>query len=111
MKKQTKGILTTVGLTVLGGIAYLLKKNADEKEPDEYSSKWFDSLSDEELDKEREKVRLEYCSSGDDFDRASSLQRLLWHFDDIIRARHDDGSEPGYPVHREHGWHLLEDDD
>lgn len=47
-----------------------------------YSSKWFEGASDAELGIEREKVRLAYCSSGDDFNKASALQNFCG---DLIR--------------------------
>lgn len=42
-----------------------------------YSSKWFEKATDAELNAAREKVRLDYCASGDDFKAACSLQNLL----------------------------------
>lgn len=42
-----------------------------------YSSNWFAKATDAELDVEREKVRLAYCSSGDNFSEACGLQNLL----------------------------------
>lgn len=42
-------------------------------EPQKYSSKWFDTVSDAVLNEEREVVRKKYCSSGNDFDLAVSL--------------------------------------
>lgn len=46
-----------------------------------YSSKWFETVTDDVLSTEREKVRLDYCASGDNFSEASRLQNLLWRFD------------------------------
>jgi len=87
---------------------YLAKKL---KEAQLYSPKWFETVSDEVLASEREKVRLDYCSSGDNFDKASALQNLLWRFDKELSKRAWGGEEPRGPsFHREHGWHLLNDD-
>ncbi len=36
---------------------------------------------------QREVVRKQYCSAGDDFSLAVSLQNLLNRFDDILRKR------------------------
>ena len=52
-----------------------------------YSSKWFKNATDAELDTAREKVRLDYCSSGDDFKAACSLQNLLGRFDKEMSKR------------------------
>ena len=76
-----------------------------------YSSKWFDTVSDEVLDAEREKVRIAYCSSGSDFNEASRLQNLLWHFDREMSKRAWGDETPHAPsIHREHGRYLPNDD-
>lgn len=76
-----------------------------------YSTKWFDTATDAELDFEREKVRQLFCSSGKDIQVASYLQNLLWRFDDEMRKRAWGGEIPHAPaVHREHGWYLPNDD-
>lgn len=76
-----------------------------------YSSKWFETASDAELELEREKVRLSYCSSGDDFSAASSLQNLLWRFDKEMSTRAWGDEIPHAPsIHREHGRYLPNDD-
>lgn len=76
-----------------------------------YSSKWFKNATDAELDIAREKVRLDYCSSGDDFKAAYSLQNLLRRFDDEMSKRAWGNETPHAPsIHREHGWYLPNDD-
>ena len=76
-----------------------------------FSKKWFSSASDEELETEREKVRQEYCASGDDFDKACELQETLYEFDDEMSKRAWGDEEPHAPsYHREHGWYLPNDD-
>lgn len=76
-----------------------------------YSSKWFETASDAELELEREKVRLAYCSPGDDFSAASSLQNLLWRFDKEMSNRAWGDKIPHAPsIHREHGRYLPNDD-
>lgn len=76
-----------------------------------YSSKWFDTVSDEVLNTEREKVRIAYCSSESDFNEASRLQNLLWRFDREMSKRAWGDEMPHAPsIHREHGWYLPNDD-
>lgn len=41
-----------------------------------YSTKWFETVSDDVLNAEREKIRLDYCASGDNFSEACRLERL-----------------------------------
>lgn len=52
-----------------------------------YSSKWFEKATDSELNATREKVRRDYCASGDDFKAACSLQNLLGRFDKELSNR------------------------
>jgi hypothetical protein len=81
------------------------------KEPSLYSNKWFKTVADETLDAEREKVRLAYCSSGDNGQKASELQNLLYRFDEEMNRRAWNGETPHAPnIHREHGWYLPNDD-
>jgi DNA-directed RNA polymerase subunit M/transcription elongation factor TFIIS len=77
-----------------------------------YGNSWFKFASDSDLDTEREKVRVAFCSAGDDFDLACELQELLWKFDAEMNERAWAGEEPRGPAfHREHGWYLPNDDD
>ena len=76
-----------------------------------YSSKWFETVTDEILDTEREKIRLDYCASGANFDEACRLERLLRRFDKEISKRSWGGEITRPPaIHREHGWYLPNDD-
>ena len=85
--------------------------NEEIKKANMYSSKWFESVTDETLSTEREKVRLAYCSSGDNFSEACRLQNLLWRFDKEMSKRAWGDEIPHAPsIHREHGWYLPNDD-
>lgn len=97
-----------VGFAVTGfGVYKLLSR----KEPQKYSSKWFETVSDEVLYTEREIVRKKYCSAGDDFSLAVSLENLLRRFDSVLSKRAWENEIPhgsGYP--REHGYNLFKND-
>lgn len=122
--KAHKTQLILVGISIPTIIAVVLSlKNKDAikalwdqlneeiKKANMYTSKWFESVTDEALSTEREKVRLEYCSSGDTFSESSRLQNLLWRFDKEMSKRAWDDEIPHAPsVHREHGWYLPNDD-
>lgn len=87
------------------------KLNEKIKKTNMYSSKWFETVTDEVLSAEREKVRLAYCSSGDNFSEASRLQNLLLSFDKEMSRRAWRDVIPYAPrIHREHGWYLPNDD-
>ncbi len=105
MRKIEKFFYTGVGIL---GITFLALLNDDTNE--KYSNKWFDKLSDEELENEREAVRQEWCSpKGSD-----RTQKLLVRFDKEISKRkwnHVDGSDYKYPKKREHGWYIPNDED
>ena len=76
-----------------------------------FRKKWFSNASDSELATEREKVRQEYSSSGDDFEKACRLQRELRQFDEEMSKRAWGDKKPSAPsIHREHGWYLPNDD-
>lgn len=103
-----KAFETVVGITGIGIglLVYIL-----DHYPEAYSEKWFDSLSDEKLKTQREKVRQAWCSAGDDFAEGVRLQKLLRRFDDIMRKREKSGgAEYVWPKHGEHGWYLSGDD-
>ena len=105
-------IVTILGLKNIDAIKALWKQLSEEIEKaNMYSSKWFESVTDEVLSEEREKVRLAFCSSGDNFSEACRLQNLLWRFDDEMRKRAWGDEIPHAPsIHREHGWYLPNDD-
>ena len=70
-------------------------------------------LSDEEPAEEHETVRLRYAASGD-FNDATKLYNELHRYDgEMIRRASDayDRENPNPPEgrHREHGWHLPND--
>lgn len=81
------------------------------KRGDIYSTKWLETATDAELDLEREKVRVAYCSAGADDQAASFLHNLLWRFDNEISKRAWGDEIPHAPtIHREHGMYLLNDE-
>ena len=105
-------IAVTLGVKNKDTIKILWKQlNEEIKKANMYSSKWFETATDETLNTEREKVRLAYCSSGNNFSEASRLQNLLWRFDKEMNKRAWGDEIPHAPsIHREHGWYLSNDD-
>lgn len=105
-------IAVVLGLKNKDAIKCLWDKLSEEiKKADLYSPKWFETASDELLNTEREKVRLAYCSSGDDFSKANWLGNLLRRFDKELSKRAWGDEIPHAPsIHREHGWYLPNDD-
>lgn len=73
-----------------------------------YSRKWFEKATDAVLASEREKVRVAYCASGDNFEKAVMLEKLLGLFDNEL-SRRAWGNEVSHApsIHREHGWYLA----
>ncbi|MBR4989638.1 MAG: hypothetical protein IKY96_00600 [Oscillospiraceae bacterium] len=81
-------IAVVLGLKNKVAIQCLWDKLSEElKKADLYSPKWFETVSDELLSTEREKVRLAYCSSGDNFSEANWLENLLRRFDKEMSKR------------------------
>ena len=111
IEEHKKPILIIGGALVTGALAVIGGKVLEQGEPKRYSSLWFDHLSDDELGPEREKVRLAYQSSGDDFDSACEMEALLRRFDSEIWSRKDDGMDDYvFPPRREHGRNLYKPD-
>ena len=105
-KKDFYFTLASAGLTLTGfGVVKVLGS-----EPQKYSSNWFKKATDKVLETERELIRQQYCSSGDNFSLSCYLQNLLNRFDKVMSERAWDGKKPEFPVHREHGWYLPNDD-
>ena len=90
--------------------AFKLKDSSDSLK---YSNSFFKNATDDQLKAEREKVRQVWASAGlnniSDAEE-SRLFNLLHRFDSVISNRAWAGKEKGYPVHREHGWYLSNDD-
>lgn len=81
------------------------------EEQNMYSPKWFKSASDSVLHTERERVRLAYCSSGNDMSLATQFENLLSRFDKELSNRAWAGQTPRGPsYHREHGFNLYKPD-
>lgn len=102
--KKSIGKVIGIGAAITGVVLFkLLSDNENTK----YSNNWFESKSDDELETEREKVRLDHCS-GDE-----KAWNILERFDNEMRKRANIGHENEeykYPNHREHGWYLSNDD-
>ena len=71
------------------------------------------SLSDEDLEQEREALRLRYVASGD-VDEATDLYNEMHRYDEEVTRRANEAYERDNPNaetrHREHGWYLPNDD-
>lgn len=97
-----------IGLVSIGVEVYNVFSN---KEPKKYSKKWFENSSNEVLNIERETIRKQYCSSGDDFSKAIELKSLLHQFDSELRKIAWGNEIPrGTSYHREHGYNLYKKD-
>lgn len=111
--KHKKGIVIGIAGAVTGIIAMIAKSMSEstDKENYKYSDKFFRNASDDELEIEREKVRLKRNASYDDAEY-DKYYNLLNKFDNVISKRACGDEEPTAPsYHSEHGWYLPEDDD
>ena len=78
----------------------------------EYTSEWLHTASVEEIQEEREKVRLDYCNPNYDDDYRQECCHTLQVFDRELSRRAWGNEKPHAPdIHREHGWYLPNDDD
>ena len=122
--KEHKAQLILIGIsvpTLIAIVAGIKNKDAIKeiwanlkeaiKKANMYSSSWFTKASLDELNIEREKVRLAYCSSGSDEQAATHFESLLRQFDKELSKRAWGNETPRPPsIHREHGWYLPNDD-
>lgn len=98
----TIGVLSIVGVRLLKSVS---RSNYM------YSDTWFETAIDDELSKEREKVRLKYLSSEIDSSELTYYEHLLRKFDKVMNERAWGNEKPHPPTyHREHGYYLPSDD-
>ena len=65
----------------------------------------------EDLETEREKVRLDFCNPNLDTDYRINCQKVLGMFDREMSKRAWGNEKPHAPsYHSEHGWYLSSDD-
>ena len=94
------GVLTVAATTVL---AIIGEKNS--------FGYFLRNAKDEELETEREKVRLDFCNPNLDTDYRIDCQKTLGMFDREMRKRAWGNEKPHAPsYHSEHGWYLSSDD-
>ncbi len=109
MKKSTGRIIA--GLCAIAVTGFEIIKYLNEREYPKYSNEWMESLSDSEIDTEREEIRKAWCSEPKDLSRAVELESILDQFDrEIYKRRSSDSSGYDFPRHTEHGWYLSGDD-
>lgn len=71
-----------------------------------------DTATDEDLEREREKIRLDYCNPNLDENYRDRCWHRLKAFDREMSRRAWGDEEPKAPsYHREHGFYLPNDDD
>ena len=94
------GVLTVAATTVL---AIIGEKNS--------FGYFLRNAKDEELETEREKVRLDFCNPNLDTDYRINCQKVLGTFDREMSKRAWGNEKPHAPsYHSEHGWYLSSDD-
>ena len=109
MKKSTGRIIA--GLCAIAVTGFEIIKYLNGREYPKYSNEWMESLSDSELDTEREEIRKAWCSEPKDLSRAIELESILDQFDrEIHKRKSSDSSGYVFFIHIEHGWYLSGDD-
>lgn len=107
MNKKRIVILSLVALAAVGtgvGVGFAISKfNVGTIK---YSDDWIRRLSPADLEKEREILRVRYCSSKNQAE-GYELEKLLGRFDAIKRESVPPYNGPIYPHAREHGWNLY----
>lgn len=97
------------GVLVAGAIAVIVCKALGQSEPEPYTTRWYEGLTDDEWQEEREKTRL--AMRGTCGELADEMYFRLKRFDDEWSRRKDDGTDyHGPSLHREHGNNLYKPD-
>lgn len=115
ISKHKKEIAIGAGIvTALAGVAaYIAHQKNNSTGTIKYTNNFFKNATDGELSVEREKVRQQFANAGLNNLNDKEVDDLYWllnKFDNVIGERAWAGKKKGYPVHREHGWHLSNDD-
>lgn len=99
------GVLAVVGLVILGSNV------TGESDPEPHTSRWLDSLSDDELREEHEKARLALRDAHSDWEQACKMDFWRRKIDSEIQRRKwgDDDTYVPSPS-REHGKNLYRPD-
>ena len=101
-----KALEIGAGVLTIAVISILVIFNQE----DEFGN-FLKDATDEELDIEREKARLDFCNPDLDDDYRISCESKLSAFDTEISNRAWGDQKPQDPsYHREHGWYLQNDD-
>ena len=107
MNKKRIVILSLVALAAVGtGVAVVAALSMNNVGSIKYSDDWIRKLTPSDCEKERELLRVRYCSAGNT-DEGYKLEKLLWRFDAIKRESDPPYNGPIYPHAREHGWNLY----
>ena len=124
VRNNWKELLAFGGL-VLGAILLLKSSGYDDSDDcsidsryddsKKFTKNWFKNATDDELELEREKVRLRYIDGSNiDIVEADRLYNVLHTFDaemiDRANTKYDNEHPDTHPRHREHGWYLPNDD-
>lgn len=104
-------VATIVGLKNKTAITQLWDKLKNEVEKGKlYTAKWFDKSSTEELEAVREMLQKDYLNPKLDAEYRNECFNLIRLFDKRIGEKNRGNKEYVFPVHREHGWYLLNKD-
>ena len=107
MNKRRIAILSLMAIAAVGtGVAVVVALSKNNVGSIKYSDDWIRKLTPSDWEKERELLRVRYCSAGNT-DEGYKLQQLLWRFDAINRESTSSYTGPRYPHAREHGWNLY----
>lgn len=84
------------------------RKSSSKRQPAKFSSKWFETVSDEDFYAEREPVRQAYCRGE------QGAESLLNRFNNEeikrLNEKYEREHPDAKPRHREHGLYLPNDD-
>lgn len=107
MNKRRIVILSLIAIAAVGtGVAVVAALSKNNVGSIKYSDDWIRKLTPSDWEKERELLRVRYCSSKNQAE-GYELEKLLGRFDAIKRESVPPYNGPIYPHAREHGWNLY----
>lgn len=109
VEENRKTLLLIGSVVITGALAFIGCNVLGQSDPEPYATRWYEGLTDDEWQEEREKTRLAMRGTRDE--QAIEMESRLRRFDDEWRRRKDDGTDDYVsPPHREHGNNLYKPD-
>lgn len=111
VEKNKKQLLIIGGVLATAGLVVIVSNVLGESDPDPYTTRWLEGLSDDELPEEHEKAKIAMRDAHGDWDQACKMDFWRRKIDsEIQRRKWGDTDTYVASPHREHGNNLYKPD-